>query len=668
MPDGSHGSVRRDLTQKQQKFFVLEQKAIAETASHWIIRGIATTPRVDRVGDIVRPRGARFDRMPKLMLYHDSTKPIGNLTKATPSDSGIPFEAAIPKVAEPGVVRDRIDEAIHSIKYDLLSYVSIGFKPIEYEPIDKNDRYGAQDFKTWDWFELSVVTIPAQPDAVITGIKSIDDQLRAQRAKSIDLAARASSGTSAPQSKSRPGASGTSHSRSRTMKAFHEQIADLGDERQEIQKGMNELLTGVDNDVTALEGDALDQFNEKGNELKKLDAKIDLLQKAIAASGRATPITSDVGTNPERASRVRAGDAVMKSNLPPGTMFARAVHTKVYGIKNHMSMRDMAGYAKRLWPDTPDVAAYLLQKADPGTGASANWAEPLNTVNTVEGEFIAELRPATIVGRLGLRPAPFNTRMIVQGPASSSANWVGNAAAKPVGEGVWDTVEIGQHKIAEIIVLTEDQIMSSHIDSVEATRQDLIARISQFADQQFTDPSVAAGANNPASILNGVDDVVSGGTTAEDLLHDIYVLINRFNAANIPLTGVTLIMSSFVAWGVAGLRNAFNVPIFPGVSITGGSIDGMRVIVSNNVGGSSTGSNIIAVVPSLIMLAQNGGIRVDMSREATIDMAGGNSPTYSLYQKNSVGLRCEWFVSWKKANAAAAQYISGAAYAPAAPA
>ena len=667
MPDGSHGSVRRDLTQKQTTFFVLEQKALEETPSHWIIRGTATTPRVDRMGDIVRPKGARFERMPKLLLYHDSKKPIGNLTRATPTDSGIPFEAAIPKVAEPGVVRDRIDEAIHSIKYDLLSYVSLGFKPVEYEPVSKDDRYGGQDFKVWDWLELSVVTIPAQPDAVITGIKSIDDQLRAQRAKSIDRAARATSGTSAPQSKPRPGASGDPPPRSRTMKSYNEQLADLGDEREQHQKRMNELLSTVDNDPLALKDDDAIEFREHGEALSAAGEKMKQVQYAIAASGKATPITADVGTNPERATRVRAGDFVMKSNLPPGTAFARAVHAKVYGAKNFMTMRDLASLATKTWPDTPQVGAYLLQKANPGTGLSGNWAEPLNTVTTVEGEFIAELRPATIVGRLGLRPAPFNTRMIVQGPANSSANWVGNAAAKPVGEGVWDTVEIGQHKIAEIIVLTEDQIMSSHIDSVEATRQDLIARISQFADEQFTS-TVAATANNPAGMLNGVDDVASGGSTAEDLLHDINVLMNRFIAHNIPLSNVTLIVSSFVAFGIAGLRNPFNVPIFPGVSINGGTIDGMRIIVSNNVGGTSTGSNIIAVVPNLILLADGGGIRVDMSREATIDMAGGNSPTYSLYQKNSVGLRCEWFVSWAKAHAAAVQYISGASYAPAAPA
>lgn len=449
------------------------------------------------------------------------------------------------------------------------------------------------------------------------------------------------------------------------MRGIPDQIAAIESERAQVATRIEELRTKCNDDPDELEQAEQQDLDRLGDELGTFDAKLRRLHTMQGTIAKAVPISQATGTDPERASRVRAGDFQMKSNLKPGTMFARAAHAKVFGIKNHWSMSETAAYAAKLWPDTPMVGMYL--KANPGTGAAGNWAEPLNPVNTVEGEFIAELRPATVVGRLGLRPAPFNTKMIVQGPASSSANWVGNAAAKPVGEGVYDTVEIGRDKIAEIIVLTQDQIMSSAINSVEATRMDLIARVAQFADEQFLDPSVADGANNPASILNGVDDVASGGSTGEDLLHDINALMNRFIAYNIPLSNVTLIVSSYIAMGIGGIRNALGQRFFPDVNVNGGTIDGIRVIVSNNVGGSSSGSNIVAVIPNLILLADNGGIKVDLSDQATVDMAGGNSPTFSLWQKNAVGLRCEWFVSWAKAHPAAAQYISGAAYAPAAP-
>ena len=39
-------------------------------------------------------------------------------------------------------------------------------------------KEGGIDFSEWDWFELSAVTIPANADATITTIKSIDAGLR----------------------------------------------------------------------------------------------------------------------------------------------------------------------------------------------------------------------------------------------------------------------------------------------------------------------------------------------------------------------------------------------------------------------------------------------------------------------------------------------------------
>ena len=42
-----------------------------------IIRGMATTPTPDRVGDVVEPMGVKFaDKMP-LLWQHKSDKPVG---------------------------------------------------------------------------------------------------------------------------------------------------------------------------------------------------------------------------------------------------------------------------------------------------------------------------------------------------------------------------------------------------------------------------------------------------------------------------------------------------------------------------------------------------------------------------------------------------------------
>ena len=163
-------------------YSVLETKAMNEDEDKLFIEGIASTPTPDRMKDIVEPMGARFKTPMPLLWQHNHEMPIGHVTFAKPEKTGIPFKAEIPKIKEAGSLKDRIDEAIQSIKYKLVAAVSIGFRPIEdaYEFMEN----GGIRFKEWEWYELSAVTIPANSDAVITAIKSIDQQhLPPQRAE-----------------------------------------------------------------------------------------------------------------------------------------------------------------------------------------------------------------------------------------------------------------------------------------------------------------------------------------------------------------------------------------------------------------------------------------------------------------------------------------------------
>lgn len=152
---------------------VLQNRSINEDEEFVHIEGIASTPEVDRVGDVVEPLGAQFKTPMPLLLYHSHTAPVGNVTFAKPTAKGIPFKAVIPKVKESGVVQDRVNEAIHSLKYNLISAVSIGFRavPGEVEQL----KTGGLRFLKWVWFELSLVPVPAQPSAVIQLVKSLQN-------------------------------------------------------------------------------------------------------------------------------------------------------------------------------------------------------------------------------------------------------------------------------------------------------------------------------------------------------------------------------------------------------------------------------------------------------------------------------------------------------------
>ena len=83
--------------------------------------------------------------------------------------AGIEIEASIPKDTGLGYV----EKAWLQIKAGLTRGLSIGFRPLTYEPVAKGSS--GLRFKTWEWFELSAVTIPANADASITSIKRYDE-------------------------------------------------------------------------------------------------------------------------------------------------------------------------------------------------------------------------------------------------------------------------------------------------------------------------------------------------------------------------------------------------------------------------------------------------------------------------------------------------------------
>lgn len=132
--------------------------------------GVATTPSVDRVGDIIEPLGVSFKNPLPLLWQHEHDKPIGTVRFDTPTDEGINFEASIASTDEPGTLKDRLDEAWQSIRMGLVRAVSIGFRALEHAMMEG----GGIHFLKTEIYELSAVTIPANSEALITSIKSID--------------------------------------------------------------------------------------------------------------------------------------------------------------------------------------------------------------------------------------------------------------------------------------------------------------------------------------------------------------------------------------------------------------------------------------------------------------------------------------------------------------
>lgn len=167
---------------QNRAYSAIEIKGVDEDAR--VIRGVATTPEPDRMGDIVEPLGVEFKNPLVLLHQHDHRSPIGHVTFDKPTKAGITFTAKLAKIAEPGALKDRVDLAWQEVKAGLIKAVSIGFRTLEHAILET----GGIRFIRSEVIELSLVTIPANADATITSIKSFDAEQMAASGRSAPAA------------------------------------------------------------------------------------------------------------------------------------------------------------------------------------------------------------------------------------------------------------------------------------------------------------------------------------------------------------------------------------------------------------------------------------------------------------------------------------------------
>jgi HK97 family phage major capsid protein len=299
-----------------------------------------------------------------------------------------------------------------------------------------------------------------------------------------------------------------------------------------------------------------------------------------------------------------------------------------------------------------------------GTTTDATWAGPL-VVTQPLNEFLELLRPRTLLGRIpGLRQVPFNVSVPSQ-TTGGTYGWVGQNKPKPVTKADYATVTVPFAKAAGIIVLSEELVTLSTPSAEALVREEMIAGMGAFLDVQFNDPAVAVAANvSPASITNGAATAAASGVTAAAAKLDLAGRVAVFTAANIPLEGSVWLMSDSNAFGLAMSMNALGQPLFPGMTAQGGTLFGMPVIVSNNVS-----TRVILMHAPSILFADEGGVRIDVSREASVQMDSAPTDTVdattvylSLWQRNLIGLKAERMITWIRARTAAVTYLTAAAY------
>jgi HK97 family phage major capsid protein/HK97 family phage prohead protease len=638
-------------------YSVLTVKAVEEDQR--IIHGVATTPNPDRVGDIVEPLGVQFKNPMPLLHQHDHDKPVGTVTFDKPTKDGITFEARLPKIEEPGPLRDRVETAWGEIKAGLVRAVSIGFRALEYSWMDE----GGIRFIATEVLELSLVSVPANADAVISTIKSIDASLLAATGKEPKATDRpvppGASGKSTKPVNLRP-KEGTN------MKTIAEQIAALEASRQAKSARMAEVMQKSIEEGRSTDQAEQEEFDTLEQEVAAIDGdlkRLRALEKAQAASAK--PVVHNQIKSSEDGTAARSGVSLQKPAPEKGIRFARYAKCLAISTKTHQPIDRVAeGIYGKADPDLVDivkaaVSAMTTANTDALIGNEGGFAD-----------FVEFLRPMTIVGRFGTGNIPALTRVpfrvpLISEASETDAQWVGEGKGKPLTKFTVGRNEISPLKFATIAVQTMELIRDSSPSSDVLLRNSLAKAIAKRSDLSFIDPASAAVPNvRPASILNGVTAVTNSAATGADAVReDVQALIGAFVAANNPLQSGVWIMSATYALRLMMMLNPLGQREFPGITMQGGTFFELPVIVSNYL------TDYVALVNAEdIYLADEGGVDIAMSTEASLEMvdtptqdSGAADPVettvVSMFQTNSVAFRAERTMNWARRRASAVSWM-----------
>lgn len=142
-------------------------KATIEEKKAEEFTAIASSDVVDRQGEIIEQTGwdlKNFKQNPIMLWMHDHTKPLGKVTRVWLDKTG-----AKPILKFKGVISDATEwgkAAKQLIEEGILNSFSVGFRAMD---MDDNKITKAE------LYEISLVTVPANPEARIIAAKSLKE-------------------------------------------------------------------------------------------------------------------------------------------------------------------------------------------------------------------------------------------------------------------------------------------------------------------------------------------------------------------------------------------------------------------------------------------------------------------------------------------------------------
>lgn len=324
-----------------------------------------------------------------------------------------------------------------------------------------------------------------------------------------------------------------------------------------------------------------------------------------------------------------------------GRTFVQALKSRAVATLDGITLDQAARqiYGKSLGPT-------IVKAADPITTADS-----AGVIGPAAQDFIEILREASVYDSLPLRRvrAHLPVTRVLEG---SLGYWVAEGAKIAASKWGAERFALDPLKVGALVPATLESVRDSSPSSDRLIMQDITYALGTTIDEVFASAD-AVTTGTPAGILHGVTPISTSGDEVGDVVSDIKGLINAM-----PRTlrnRAELLMGPELALDIATFRTDLNERAFPGMTLNGGTLEGLPVRVSSGV----PAGVLIALIPDEIYAIHDVAVELAISRDASIDGT-------SLFEHALVGFRGLRSVNWDRRRDGVVQYIATASYGPAA--
>jgi HK97 family phage major capsid protein/HK97 family phage prohead protease len=623
----------------------IEKTFVAKAPGTDPLEFVLSDDTVDRYGDVIEPDGwvlTNFRKNPIALFGHSSSFPIGKWSNVRVEGNKL---LARLNLAATGTSA-RIDELINLVEQGILRAVSVGFLPIELEPIDPKKPYEGVRYTKQELLETSLVSVPANPAALVL-------------AKSLHISDETISLAFGEHAETRRrDLTNGGHAATSLAKKAPPKMQTLS---QRIEHAQNELVAKRDrltelNGAEDLDIDAISGLTDEITVAERAVAVLKASEAKIGINAGPTDLASPAV--------VRRPLSIGQKEVDGFDLLVRSITAR--GIA-HFSNKSIDQVLQERYPGHEATA--IVTKADQtiGTTTVSGWASQL--VQTVNQGFLQALLPYSIYPALRARGIGFSFDGI--GTVSLPSRTAGGAGGGFVAEG--SPIRVGRITTAAVtltpfklgvIVPFSRELAKRSTPAIEAlVRQAILEDTAAILDAAIID-ATAASSSRPAGLLNGVSAAASGygGGDYQAVVADLKALLAPFYSANAS-DGITVLMNP--AQGLA-------LAMMPGPGPSGEFgwaqplTDRLNIIESTTV----PANRLIALRNSDFATAMGDQPEFDVSEQATVHMedttpleiVSGSGPTTadpvrSFFQTATIGVRMLMDISWKMRRSGMVQWI-----------